>query len=340
MTSRLILFPLCCLILVGRPLPLRSQAKLLRIETSIDAMGGSFSIIAYGPDAYKLRAAAEAAGEEVRRLEQVMSNYIADSEWSQINRDGSKGPVRVSAETVDLIQACKNYHRLSGGTFDISVGPLMKVWGFYKGTGRLPHRAEVREALQRVGSDMIEIDAKARTVRFQKSGMEIDPGGIGKGFAVDRAAAILREYGIDTALISAARSSIMALGAPPNESGWRVQIRDPKDAAKIAQEVVLRDESMSTSGNYEKFFYAAGKLYSHIMDPRTGFPAQGMLSVSVIAPACIDSEAWTKPIYIQGRTWAEQHKPTGFRAFVCEDKPAVRGPFGPQGERTSCVWLR
>ena len=325
-----LLVPACCVILAGTP---PAAKPLLRIETSIDAMGGSFSIVAYGPDAYKLRAAAEAAGEEVRRLERVMSNYIADSEWSQINREGSNGsPVRVSAETVELIEACKNYHRLSGGAFDISVGPLMKVWGFYKGTGRLPHRAEIREALRRVGSDKIEVDAKAGTVRFRQAGMEIDPGGIGKGVAVDRAAAILREYGIRSALISAARSSIFAIGAPPNEVGWKVQIRDPKDAAKVAQEVVLRDESMSTSGNYEKFFYAEGKLYSHIMDPRTGFPAQGMLSVSVIAPHCIDSEAWTKPIYIQGRTWAEAHKPQGFRAFACEDKPVVRGPFGPQGE--------
>jgi thiamine biosynthesis lipoprotein len=170
--------------------------------------------------------------------------------------------------------------------------------------------------------------------------MNVDPGGIGKGYAVDRAAAILREYGIRSALISAARSSILAIGAPPNEQGWRVHIRDPKNANKVAQEVVLRDQSMSTSGNYEKFFYASGKMYSHIMDPRTGFPAQGMLTVSVIAPRCTDSEAWTKPIYIQGRAWAESHLPQGFRAYVCEDRPANRGPFRPQGERESCAWLR
>jgi thiamine biosynthesis lipoprotein len=326
-----------CLVLTAAS---QDPKKLLRIETSIDAMGGSFSIVAYGPDANVLRAATEASGEEVKRLEQTMSNYIPDSEWSQINREGASGPVRVSRETIELLQACKNYHRASGGTFDITVGPLMKVWGFYKGSGRLPHRAEVRVALGRIGSDKILIDANGNTVRFAQPGMEIDPGGIGKGYAVDRVASILREYGIRSALISAARSSILAIGAPPNEQGWRVHIRDPKDSSKTAQEVILRDESMSTSGNYEKFFYASGKLYSHIMDPRTGYPAQGMLSVSVIAPRCIDSEAWTKPIYIQGRAWAETHKPLGFRAYVCEDRPAARGPFGSQGERESCAWLR
>jgi FAD:protein FMN transferase len=314
--------------------------KPLRIETTISAMGGAFSIVAFGPDANVLRSATEAAGEEVQRLEQLMSNYIAESEWSEINRNGNRGPVRVSRETIELIEACKGYHRVSGGTFDITVGPLMKVWGFYKGSGRLPHRAEIRTALAHIGSDFLEVDSRENTVRFRRDGMNIDPGGIGKGYAVDRAAAILREYGIKSAMISAARSSILAIGTPPNETGWRVQIRDPKDANKVAQEVVLRDQSMSTSGNYEKFFYASGKMYSHIMDPRTGFPAQGMLSVSVIAPRCIDSEAWTKPIYIQGRAWAETHLPQGFRAYTCEDRPAVRGPFGPQGERESCAWLR
>ena len=309
----------------------------LRIETSIDAMGGSFDIIAYGPDQNVLRAATDAAGDEIKRIESVMSNYIPTSEWSEINKGV---PVRVSAETIDVLKACKRYNEVSGGAFDITVGPLMKVWGFYKGTGRLPHRAEIRTALTRIGSNKIRIEGDR--VWFAQPGMEIDPGGIGKGYAVDRAVDVLKQYGITSALVSAARSSIYAMGTPPNNpEGWSVNIRDPKDAKKVAQTVVLRDQSMSTSGNYEKFFFADGKLYSHIMDPRTGYPAQGMLSVSVIAPRCMDSEAWTKPIYIQGRAWAEQHKPHGFRAFVCEDKSAgFRGPFGTQGETESCAWLR
>jgi FAD:protein FMN transferase len=320
------------------------STRLLRIETTIESMGGAFTIVAYGEDSNVLRAAAEAAGEEARRIEHLISNYMPTSEWSEINRDAATKPVRVSSESIELLRVCKRYTEMSGGTFDITVGPLMKVWGFYKGSGRLPHRAEVRTALARVGSDKIQIDGDA--VRFARSGMEIDPGGIGKGYAVDRMAAILKEYGIRSALISAARSSLYAMGAPPGETGWKVKIRNPRDASKTAQELVLHNESMSTSGNYEKFFYAEGRMYSHIMDPRTGFPAQGMLSVSVIAPKCIDSEAWTKPVYIQGKAWAEQHKPREYRVFLCEDtgrnqRPGLRGPFGPQGEREpSCAWLR
>ena len=159
--------------------------------------------------------------------------------------------------------------------------------------------------------------------------MELDPGGIGKGYAVDRMVEVLKQYGIRTALVSASGSSIYGLGAPPGEKGWKVQIRDPKDESKSVAEVTLKDESMSTSGNYEKFFRAEGKIYSHIMDPRTGFPAQGMLSVSVVAPRTLDSEAWTKPFFINGREWAAKHKPAGLRVFFCEDRP-----------EKSCAWLQ
>ena len=318
-----------------------ASQQMTRVETNVPAMGGTFSIVAYGPDAMVLRSATEAAAEEARRLDQAMSNYLASSEWNEINRDASRLPVRVSEEMFDLIAACTGYSRASEGAFDITVGPLMQVWGFYKGSGHLPHRAEVRTALARIGYQNIELDRHAHTVRFLRNGMNIDPGGIGKGYAVDRLAAILKEYGIKSALISAARSSIYALGTPPGEPGWRAHIRDPRDGSKVATEVLLRDESMSTSGNYEKFFMAEGKLYSHIMDPRTGFPAQGMIQVSVVTPRCIDSEAWTKPVYIQGRRWAANHLPKGFRAYVCEDGQPERGPFAvARGEKEPCVWLR
>src|SRR5438552_9470812 len=183
----------------------------------------------------------------------------------------------------------------------------MKVWGFYKGSGHLPQRAEVLKALGTTGYRNIQLDAAARTVRFSREGVELDPGGIGKGYAVDRMVDVLRKDGIASALVSASGSSIYALGAPPGEAGWKVRIRDPKNEAKTVTEVTLRNESMSTSGSYEKFFMAEGKIYSHIMDPRTGFPATGMLSASVITPRTLDSEAWTKPFYINGRSWAANH---------------------------------
>jgi thiamine biosynthesis lipoprotein len=310
----------------------------VRVETTVVAMGGPFTFVLYGTDAMKLQAAADAGAEEVKRIDALISNYQAGSDWSLINRQAAQGPVRVSQEAFDLIAACVRYSEASQGTFDITVGPLMKLWGFYQGQGRLPHRAEVRVALGHIGYRNLELNTAQRTVRFRRDGMEIDPGGIGKGYAVDRVAAVFREYGVEAALISAARSSLYALGAPPGEPGWKVDIRHPRDGSQVAQQVLLKNESMATSGNYEKFFRAQGKMYSHIMDPRTGFPAEGMLQVSVIAPRGIDSEAWTKPIYIQGRQWAVRNKPAGLRAYVCEDR-AVRGPFLAAGDKNPCVWL-
>ena len=292
-------------------------------------MGSAYSVAVYGDDRSRMEEAVDAAFEEVRRLDQMLSNYKPESELSEVNRMAAQSPVHVSPELFGLLSACQEYSRESEGAFDITVGPLMKTWGFYKGSGRLPHRAEIRGVLERVGYRNVILDAANRTVRFARPGVELDPGGIGKGYAVDRMVEVLKQYGIKTALVSASGSSIYGLGAPPGERGWRVQIQNPKDKSKSVAEVYLRDESMSTSGNYEKFFRADGRIYSHIMDPRTGWPAQGVLSVSAITPRTLDSEAWTKPLFVNGRAWAAKHKPAGLRALFCEDT----------AEQT-CAWLQ
>jgi len=277
------------------PLTVLAEEKL-RISSSLDAMGTTFR---------------------------------KDSEWSRVNREAATRPVAVSGELFRLLTVCEDYSRASEGAFDITVGPLLKLWGFYKGSGRLPHRSEIRNALARVGYRNLILDSKARTVRFKKPGMEIDPGGIGKGYAVDRMVRVLKAGGIRSALISAGGSSIFGLGSPPGEQGWRVRIRDPRSPSKTIEEILLRDESMSTSGNYEKFFLAGGKRYSHLFDPRTGYPAEGVASVSVVAPRTLDSEAWTKPFFIMGPRWAARHKPKGFRVFLCKE-----------GMELACAWLQ
>jgi len=306
------------------------KQEMSRAEGSVDTMGSTFTVVAYGEDRDQLQSAVASALEEARRLDQLLSNYRPESEWSQINREAADHPVRVSQELFNLLAACVEYSRQSEGSFDITVGPLMKTWGFYKGSGHLPHRAEIRSVLSSVGYQGLILDAKTQTVKFAKAGMDIDPGGIGKGYAVDRLAEVVRESGIRSALISGGGSSIFAIGSPPGSpQGWKVTIKDPKNTSKSAAEVYLKDDSLSTSGNYEKFFYADGKLWSHIMDPRTGYPSMGMLSVSIVTPKTIDSEAWCKPYYILGRAWTQQHKPKNFRVFMCEDRSDV-----------PCAWLQ
>jgi thiamine biosynthesis lipoprotein len=304
-------------------------SDMLRLESSRDAMGSTYSVILYGMDRMRLEAAAEHAFDEVHRLDNELSNYKPESPWSLVNRFAAERPVETPVELFELLQACLEYSGKSDGAFDITVGPLMKVWGFYKGSGHLPHPGEVKSAMAEVGYRNILLDPVAHTVRFARKGVELDPGGIGKGYAVDRMVQVLRRNGIEMGLVTAAGSSIFAIGAPPGEAGWTVSIRDPRDETRTVQDVVLKDESLSTSGSYEKFFEADGKIYAHIMDPRTGYPARGMLSVSIIAPRTLDSEAWCKPFFINGREWASKHKPEGTRAYFCEDKA-----------NQSCVWLQ
>ncbi|MFL6465703.1 MAG: FAD:protein FMN transferase [Bryobacteraceae bacterium] len=310
----------------------RQEAKpaLVKVQRSVDAMGTTYTIDAYGTNAGLLESATEGAFDEVRRLDQMLSNYLADSELSKVNQHAFGAPVRVSKEFFQLLQDCLDYSRKSEGAFDITIGPLMKVWGFYRGSGHLPHRAEIRAAMDHVGYEHVKLDPTNLTVRFSEPGMSLDPGGVGKGYAVDRMAAVLRNSGVSSALISGGGSSIYGIGVPPTDlRGWHVSIRDPRDDSRTAAEMYLKDSSVSTSGSYEKFFWAEGKLYSHIMNPRTGYPSEGTLSVSVVSPRTLDSEVWAKPYYILGRAWTQQHKPKDFRVLICEDKPGA-----------TCEWLR
>ena len=304
-------------------------SELFKTTEYFDAMGATYSVVLYGHDRAMMEAAINAAFAEVERIDALLSNYRAESEWSEVNRRAAQEPVRISPELFQLLSACLAYSRESEGAFDIAVGPLMKLWGFYKGSGQLPSLQEVASVLPNVGYQHIQLNADIQTVRFDCAGVELDPGGIGKGYAVDCMVDILRQREFQIALVSGSDSTIYGMGAPPAEpNGWRVGIKNPRNAREKVTEVFLKDMSLSTSGSYEKFFRAEGRTYAHIMDPRTGFPAQASGSVSVIAPRTIDSEAWAKPYFINGQQWAARHKTKEFNVFFCEDRT-----------ENPCAWL-
>ncbi len=301
----------------------------LRLERHHDAMGSTYSLILYATDSDRMEQAAGAAFREADRIDALLSNYKATSEWSRINRSASQHPVRVTEEMFRLLSSCIEYSRASEGAFDVTVGPLMRVWGFREAAGHVPRAHELQAAMKLVGYRHVLLDSSSRTVRFDQTGVELDPGGIGKGYAVDRMVEVLKENGIATSLIAASSSSVYGMGAPPGKSeGWPIEIRDPKNPQHSATVVVLKNMSLSTSGTYERYFAAEGRLYSHIIDPRSGRPAPGALSISVMAPRTVDSEAWTKPYFIHGRGWSAAHKPQEFRIFFCEDGP-----------ENSCSWI-
>jgi FAD:protein FMN transferase len=302
---------------------------IVRVEAAEEAMGTTFSLVLYGRDRAALNATAADAFAELHRLDAMLSNYRPESEWSEVNRTAALRPVHVSPELFRLLSECLRYNRESGGAFDITVGPLMKVWGFYKGEGLLPRTQETTKAMALVGYQHVQLDAVAGTVRFDHAGVELDPGGIGKGYAVDCMVQVLRNHNVSSALVSAGGSSIYGLGTPPDRpTGWTIKIRAPENPNRIAAEVILKNMSLSTSGSYEKFFRAEGRVYSHIMDPRSGYPAQGTSSVSVLAPRTIDSEVWAKPYFIGGRTWSAANLRKGFRVFLCDDN-----------SRYACSWI-
>ena len=305
-------------------------SSLVKVEHHDEVMGSTFAVVLYGADRTSLDAAARAALDEAHRLDALLSNYKPDSEWSAVNRAAGSRPVPVSPELFALVADCLRYSAESQGAFDITVGPLMRVWGFYKGEGTLPKRGEVEAALRHVGYRHIHLDHAAKTVRFGVPGLELDPGGIGKGYAVDRMADVLAARGVAIGLISASGSTIYGRGAPPDEPrGWPITIRRPGDREAVAAQVFLKDMAVSTSGSHEKLFWANGRTYTHLIDPRTGYPARGVASVSVVAPRAIDSEAWTKPYFINGRAWTVAHKRADTRVLFC-----------PDGEPAACEWIQ
>jgi thiamine biosynthesis lipoprotein len=255
-----------------------------------------------------------------------LSNYRADSELSRLNRSAAEGPIPVSDELLDLLTSAAGYSRATDGAFDMTVGPLVRAWGFYEGNGRLPSDTDLAQARQAVGYPLVQLDPACKTVRFARAGVELDPGGIGKGYAVGRMIEVLRRAGVHAALVNACHSSIYGLGAPPESPrGWLLEIEKPDGGG--TEKVFLKDQSLSTSGSEEKSFQVAGRVYSHIIDPRTGSPAQGVRVVSVVSPTALDSDVWSTAIFVNGLQWAARNVPEGFEVYGC---PAAG----------SCHWIR
>lgn len=276
------------------------QAKLVRYEDSRMSMGCAYTIVAYDYDAERLTRIVNTAFDEVDRIDRLMSHYKMDSPLSRLNREGAKGSVKVEPELFEFIREALRYGRESDGAFDITVGPLMKAWGFFRSDGRIPSDAEISELRGRVGYQHVILDADKQTIRFDREGVELDLGGIAKGYAVDRVALLLKNHKIESALISAGGSTLYGLGAPPDGKGWEVKIQNPVDATKAAFTVSLKNQALSISGSYEKFFEIGGVRYSHVMNPRTGRPVPNVLSVAVLTASGTAGDALDNIFYVQG----------------------------------------
>ena len=280
-----------------------SGPKLHRFEDSRVSMACTYTVVVYGTDPKQLPLITTAALDEVDRIDGLMSNYKTESPLSQINREAGEHAVLVEPELFRFLERCVRYSQQSDGAFDVTVGPLMKAWGFFRGEARIPWSFELWGVLRKVGYQQLRMDASQRTIQFARSGMELDLGGIAKGYAVDRVVELLKEQRIERAFVSAGGSTLYGLGAPPDSPGWEVKVQDPlapHDPKKSATTLLLNNKCLSVSGNYEKFFKVRGVTYSHIMDPRTGRPVENMLSVAVVTQNGTDGDALDNAFYVQG----------------------------------------
>lgn len=296
------------------------------------AMATELEFVLYGTgsqaDHEVLRAAGHEAFAAVDALEQRISRWRPDSWTSLMNRNADEQPVTVDGDVFELMLRSRHFYETTQGAFDITVGPLLALWGFYGDSGAFPANEALKQVLDKVGLNHVILDSERRTVFFERPGMRVDFGGIGKGLALDRAAAVLEDKGIRSARLSIGTSTIVALGAPPEKAGWKVDIRSPynSDEDGFIATVVIRDKSLSTSSGTERFVEIDGKRYSHIFDPRTGMPVMtGVMSATAIAPSGVESDALSTAFLVMGleatRSYCERH-PHVRAILVLEDGAA------------------
>jgi FAD:protein FMN transferase len=275
-----------------------SFAQPVVVRASRLLMGTLVEIQVYGADSSASQRAAAHALDEIGRVDYLLSNYDPASELSAMNRDAARAPVVVSRELFDFVAECRTYYQTTAGAFDPTVGPLVRVWGFFSPTPSRPSDDVIAAARARTGFDRVRLDPDARSVSYMVPGLEFDPGGIGKGYAVDRAVAVLRREGVDAALISAGGSTLYAIGHPPGRDAWTVAVRNPLDVDLPYAFVRLRDSALSTSGVSEQSVLSGTHRFSHVFDPRSGAPVDDMCQATVVAPTATASDALTKAAFI------------------------------------------
>jgi len=251
-------------------------------------------------------AAATIALDEIDRLETQLTAFRETSELSFINRLAGTQPVSVERNLFNLLQLCKKVSLETEGAFDITAGPLSKCWGFFKKEGRVPGPEEIEASRSMVGSTNLLLDQRAETIQFRLSGMELNLGSIGKGYALDRVASQLR-INLKSALLNAGASSMLAIGNGDRDQGWQIGLRDPRVKSRRAGVLSLSGAALSTSGSQEQFFEHQGNRLGHIIDPRTGWPASGVASVSVIADSAAVSDALATAFFVGGPELAEKY---------------------------------
>lgn len=263
-------------------------------------MGTMLGITAWDTDSVRAQRGLSAARAAVFRVDTLMSIYKPDSEVSAINRRaGTDSATIVSPETAEVLSAALRYAEQTRGALDVTVGPLVDVWGFYRHRGTLPPRAARDSAARLVGWKRVRFDPHTRSVALPVHGMRLDFGAIAKGYALDRGAAALRAQGVTSGSVDLGGNSLY-VGRPPQGSLWGVGIQNPRKEDDLLALATFESGAIATSGNYEQFFERDGVRYSHIFNPRTGKPSRGIASATVLAQSGMASDALSTALFVLG----------------------------------------
>ncbi|HKQ40597.1 MAG TPA: FAD:protein FMN transferase [Verrucomicrobiae bacterium] len=296
-----------------------------RVAVARNAMATRFEIVLCGENATSLRAAGEEALDEIERLEAQLSIYRPSSEIANINARAAREPVRVEPALFRLLQRAKQLSEETEGAFDITIAPLMRIWGLMGtkvGLRVRPSGAELAEARACVGMGLVELNPKNFTIRFVRPGVMLDLGAIGKGYAIEQAAEILRETGVTRALIHGGTSTVCAIGGP-----WKVAIDSDKEDPLTVVE--LTNMALSVSAVWGKSFQIGDKTYGHVLDPRTGKPVNRALLAAVILPSATETDALSTALLTVGVPGHKQIQTlrSGMRSLVLSKarKVSLRG---------------
>lgn len=259
--------------------------------------------------------------------ERVLSVYKNNSELSNLNRFGAKRAVGLSRGTLELLALAQSAHWWTDGAFDVTAGALSEAWGFSRRDGKKPNQEAIDKALSSVGSQFIRLDEESSSATLEHPEARVNPGGIGKGYALDQAANHLWHYGIEDFMIHGGLSSVTARGnrhSANSDGGWKVSLKHPWRWEEHLGSIRLINGALGTSGSGKQFFHFGGKRYSHIIDPRTGWPAQGMMSVTVLCPSAAISDILATALFVLGveasREFLEQNTAIGAILMYQQEK--------------------
>jgi thiamine biosynthesis lipoprotein len=292
------------------------------ITLALQAMATRFELVLNG-DSPGLRAAGEEALAEISRIESMLSLYKMTSEVANVNTRAAEEPVRVSAEMFALLERAVALSRETNGAFDITIAPLVRCWGFMRGQGSVPSDAEVEEARANVGFHLLELNRGERVVRFSRPGVMLDFGAFGKGYAVDRAIEILREYEVTSALLHGGTSTVLGIGRNGDGNAWRIAVTGAPPSEDVLWLVELCENSLSVSAVWGKSFAAQGQTFGHILDARTGRPSERAELVAVSVPSAADSDALSTALLVEGPPGLEnlsKNRPDAVALVLAEGK--------------------